>query len=96
MVDEQSYKFSGGKEVTIYDPTQYKKHVEVHYKWGDGKIALSWPYSGGYRKPTWMHTARSSALKTSNSTMRDEAKTIYNNTKVYGVWKHGVGNGIGY
>ena len=73
VVDEQSYKFAGGKEVTIYDPTRNKKHVEVYSKWGDGKIALSWPYSGSYRVPTWGHTARSSALKTSNTTMRDEA-----------------------
>lgn len=99
IVDEHAYKYLGGKEFGIYDPTSCKSYVEAYSTWDYGKISLGWDYdsSTGYRSPRWVHTARSDSLKTSNNTIRDEGKDIYNNNIVaYDLWKWGKGNGFGY
>ena len=89
IVDDNSYKFLGGKECGIYDPTREKKYVETYQVWGQGKISVSWEYdSTGYKSPRWGHTARSSALQVSNATIRNEGRNAYNsNIQNEGVWK---------
>lgn len=92
VIEKHAYVFSGGKEVTINDPTKEKAPVEVYQEWSKGRITMTWGYSNGYKKPDWGHSVPCDALKTSNAAMRDEGKEIYNgNISDHGVWKFGRG-----
>ncbi|GAA0337223.1 hypothetical protein GCM10008967_29380 [Bacillus carboniphilus] len=95
-IDAAQYDFQGGKEGTVYDPTNYNRDVETWSTWERGRVALGWSYSGGYQDPHWTHIDKSTALEMSNYTVSDNALNTYNNNiNVYGYWKHGVGQ-LGY
>ncbi|HEX7057044.1 MAG TPA: hypothetical protein VF260_07610 [Bacilli bacterium] len=62
-------------------------------------MALTWTYnsSSGYQDPDWRHIDKSTALEMSDFNVADTTETTYNNNIiVYGVWKWGPGNGLGY
>ena len=99
VVKKSEYRYWGGKELGIYDPTSNKSEVEVFSDWGEGIITMTWQYNSatGYNTPKWGHSALSSGLQKDNNYVIEEGRRIYDsNIKEYGLWKWGKGNGFGY
>ena len=99
VVKKSEYRYWGGKELGIYDPTSNKSEVEVFSDLGEGIITMTWQYNSatGYNTPKWGHSALSSGLQKDNNYVIEEGRRIYDsNIKEYGLWKWGKGNGFGY
>lgn len=96
--DEESYQMQAGKEGTVYDPTSCNKDVEVYSEWGGGKLTMTWQYDGSqFYNPIWGFSARPAVLSITDSDFANTTANTYNNNiSVYGIWKWGVGNGLGY
>lgn len=96
--DEESYQMQAGKEGTVYDPTSCNKDVEVYSEWDGGKLTMTWQYDGSqFYNPIWGFSARPDVLSITDSDFANTTANTYNdNIYVYGIWKWGVGNGLGY
>lgn len=89
IIQEHGYKYSGFKECGIYDPTRYKRIIEINNEWGEGHITLVWQYNSvsGYNTPKWGHDKRSSGLMIDNETVLETGRNAYNlNIADNGFW----------
>lgn len=96
-VREQEKEFSGGIEVTVYDPTTHKSEVEVIDAWGIGIYSLGFDrVYNGFANARWSMTAAPVPFNTSYSIWADKAQDSYNKNIInYGRWIHGKGR-LGY
>ncbi|GIP32980.1 hypothetical protein [Paenibacillus sp. J2TS4] len=100
----QEYEYSWGNEGTVYDTTVHNQDVEVWQDWANGKMNLvnlingqgkQWGVSApAVNEPTGDLTE--TTLRNHAESLAQNVANIYNNNiKLYGSWKHGVGNGLG-
>ncbi|MFD2672699.1 hypothetical protein [Marinicrinis sediminis] len=97
-VKTAEFDFEGGKEATVYDPTNYHTNVEAIEYWDTGRVTLGWNYdsTNGYNSANWYHNGLSSALEMQNSVVGSNAVHNYNNSiNNWGSWNWGVGQ-LGY
>lgn len=93
IIQKHGYTYSGFKEFGIYDPTRFKKMIEVNSEWGNGHITLGWDYVGEYCNPHWIHDVRSRGLDYSSDALISTGINAYNlNISQYGYWKWEAGN----
>ncbi|MDO5293117.1 MAG: hypothetical protein Q4F05_10240 [bacterium] len=99
----QKFSFYYGIEGYIYDTTRENAYVEIFEEWSkcwtelgfnnDGELDYQLKsYPNSYPIPHWESNLCAVAFPKAQRVLE-----IYNNNlKVYKVWKHGKGNGIGY
>lgn len=109
MVDPvpfQEYTYQWGNEGTVYDTTNTpNQDVEVWSDWGAGRMNLVNLIGGGgkawgvsspaFNEPTGPLTYQTYSNHAA-SKAQNIANIYSNNISLYGRWKHGPGNGLGY